>query len=220
MSYVNKQPSSVKAFKAALNKLNYAEWALIGQVDPNRRGYLSGENLCTEEYPRLSKYDARVTDRGASKFVYKLHYLVIKRPLLDGYKFYGEGNQFINEINFYEKYKQDAEISDIICPILRYGMQRGDKAKEYSEAQFDCDYIVAQKAVYVGDAWNACCKAVEKNNDDGLSGEGECSRYDKIKSIFVGRFGMRDVLLNPGNCGVIFDYEKNCYKAVCIDYAL
>ena len=31
---------------------------------------------------------------------------------------------------------------------------------------------------------------------------------------------MSDIIWNCGNCGVIFDYTKNCWKAVVIDYAL
>ena len=52
-----------------------------------------------------------------------------------------------------------------------------------------------------------------------LNGENAKTRYEKMKK-FAEHFEMWDVLHNSGNSGVIFDYAKNCYKAVSIDYAL
>lgn len=79
--------------------------------------------------------------------------------------------------------------------------------------------IIAQKAVYVDDARGACRYAEELNNANGLNGEDRTTRYEKLKTMSREQ-GWRDAMHNPGNSGVIFDYSKNCYKAVFIDYAL
>jgi hypothetical protein len=62
-------------------------------------------------------------------------------------------------------------------------------------------------------------KAEELNMASGFRGEEAHDRYEKLKALSDSQ-NWRDALRNPGNSGVIFDYSRNCYKAVFIDYAL
>jgi hypothetical protein len=57
------------------------------------------------------------------------------------------------------------------------------------------------------------------NREHGYHGESATARYAKLEEFSESQ-NWRDAMYNPGNSGVIFDYSKNCYKAVFIDYAL
>ena len=214
MAFVKKQNNSVKAFRKFLSKNNVEEYGIAFQDNPQRKGYTTGEELRSRFY-RIDRWDA-YDNHGASKHSYLMDYIVIKRQLINGMT--TQGNQLKNEIEFYELHKND-EFADVICPILRYGLHRGDRVEDYEEKYYNECYIVSQKAIYVNNAKRCCEKAEELNNANGLQGE---SAEDRIKKLekFSNHFKMWDVLHNSGNSGVIFDYEKQCYKAVCIDYAL
>ena len=211
MAFVKKYDESVKAFRKALNGLDKLEYGIAFQDNPNRTGYYTGEAL-RSDYPR-KRDDANC---GASKFAYLLNHIVIKRYLKDGWV--GRGNQIADEVAFFEAHKND-EWTDCICPIFRYGLHRGDKVESTTKAYLDECYIVAQKAVKVGTMMRMCEHAEYLNNQHGFNGESAKSRYAKMEK-FANHFGMWDVMQNGGNAGVIFDYHKNCYKAVSIDYAL
>ena len=213
MAFVKNQNQSVKAFRSFLCKANKKEYGLAFQDNPNRKGYTTGEELRTE-YFRKSCWDAE--EYGASKHAYLLDYIVIKRQLDGGWT--GRGNQLEAEIKFYLEHKTD-KYADIICPVLRYGLHRGDRVESTSEKYFDQTYIVSQKAVVIGNAKYCCNMAEKMNNENGYKGESADDRYNKFKE-FAKTFDLWDVLNNGGNSGVIFDYAKGCYKAVCIDYAL
>jgi hypothetical protein len=73
--------------------------------------------------------------------------------------------------------------------------------------------------VYVSDAYYSCRKAAELNRENGYRGESAEIRFAKLKALSESQ-NWRDAIHNPGNSGVIFDYSRNCYKAVFIDYAL
>lgn len=214
MSFVKNQNLSVKAFRSFLCKENKTEYGIAFQDNPQRKGYTTGDELRNNFY-RKDRWEIS-GNRGASKHSYLLDYIVIKRQIINGMNHCG--NQLELEIKFYLEHKND-KYSDVICPILRYGLHRGDRVESTSEKYYNQTYIVAQKAVYVDDA-KSCCKYAEALNiQKGLKGENAITRYKKLEA-FANDFSMWDVLKNDGNCGVIFDYEKGYYKAVCIDYAL
>ena len=214
MAFVKNQNQSVKALRSFLCKENKTEYGIAFQDNPQRKGYTTGEDLrntfCRKDYYEISN------NHGASKHAYILNYIVIKRQLINGW---GEDiNQLEGEIKFYLQHKND-EWSDVICPILRYGLHRGDRVESTSEKYYNQSYIVSQRAIKTGTASYCCRLAEEMNKNEGYYGEDYFTRYAKIEK-FAKHFRLRDVLNNPGNSGVIFDYSKNCYKAVVIDYAL
>ena len=130
------------------------------------------------------------------------------------------GNQLDKEISCYEEIaRTDKEGLNLICPILKYFRTKSDHNTPTSEKAFDNIVIIAQKAEFVGAYDEACYWAEAENNAKGYIGESAQSRMDKIE-LFSRRMKWRDVLNNEGNCGVIFNYAKNCYEAVIIDYAL
>ena len=215
MSFVKNQNQSVKAFRSFLCKQNKTEYGIAFQDNPQRKGYTTGEEL-RNMFARKNRWNVS-DDCGASKHAYLLEYIVIKRQMINGMT--AHGNQLEEEIKFYLAHKND-EYSDVICPILRYGLHRGDRVESTEEKYFNQTYIVAQKAVYIANALKSCEKAEELNKQyNYYNGEDAYTRYNKLEK-FAHHFHMWDVLRNSGNCGVIFDYQQNCYKAVCIDYAL
>ena len=211
MAFTKKYNESVKAFRKHLNKTNKLEYGIAFQDNPERNGYYTGEAL-RRNYPRKAYAD----ECGASKFAYILNDIVIKRYLKDGWV--GKGNQIADEVAFFEAHKND-EWADCICPIFRYGLHRGDKVESTSKNYLDECYIVAQRAVEVGSMSSMCSQAEYLNNKYGFTGEDAKTRYEKMRK-FAEHFDMWDVMHNGGNAGIIFDYHKNCYKAVSIDYAL
>ena len=211
MAFVKKYDESVKAFRKALNKLDKREYGIAFQDNPQRTGYYTGEAL-RSDYPRK----ANAKEHGASKFAYILNNIVVKRYLKNGWV--GRCNQIEVEVAFYEAHKND-EYADYICPILRYGLHRGDKVESTSEQYLDECYIVAQRAFEISDMKNACYSAEQFNKQNGYIGESAENRYNKLVK-FAKKFDMCDVIWNGGNCGIIFDHTKQCWKAVVIDYAL
>ena len=127
-------------------------------------------------------------------------------------------NQVIEEIKTWE-YFAGRDESDFLSPVLRWGYVRGDKVSPLDERNKEECYIVAQKAVKVGQMKKMCEMAEKMNNDEFIFGESAEDRYHALCN-FADDQGWWDVKVNGGNCGVIFDYSQNCYKAVIIDYAL
>ncbi len=144
-------------------------------------------------------------------------YIVVKRFKEHGHDF-DEGNQMILEIDCWEKLSQTPD-ADFLCPILKYFTSKSDKVSDSSETMKRNVMIIAQKAVYVSNAQRACEKAEYLNRQNGYRGETASRRYEKLKDM-AKRQSWWDAIGNRGNSGVIFDYSKNCYKAVFIDYAL
>ena len=224
---------SVKALQSILakgkkrNALVMLEW-LIACNTNNERGHVYDQHELNELYAR----DNWSASHGATKTVHKrahtgekFEHIVIKRHQTGGYcpsvrreHEKCTGNQLIDEINCWVEFAERPE-SDLLCPILKYFTSKSDKVTATSETMQRNVLIIAQKAVYVGTARNACEVAEDMNANSGLRGELADSRYGKLKALSE-RQGWRDAMHNGGNSGVIFDYAKGCYKAVFIDYAL
>lgn len=182
----------------------------------------------------MSLYGRRASDaeRGASKICHLYNhngeafkYIVLKRHRVGGYipNAASEhekctGNQLLDELNCWNELA-DTMDGDLLCPILKAFTSKSDKVTATSETMQRNIMLISQRAVFVGDAMDACRKAEQLNSDNGYNGEQRRERLEKMKDLSYRR-GWRDAIHNCGNSGVIFDYSKNCYKAVFIDYAL
>lgn len=216
MATINKN-DVVKAFSKWLSKNYRTEWELAFNTNPNR-----GKVVDQHELLRMFDRYGENAD-GCSKAVHLLNYIVVKRHQRGGYipeirNEFGTGNQLIDEINCYKRYNDKPE-ADLLCPIFKYFTSKSDKVEATSETMQHNVVIIAQKAVYVSDAWGCCKKADMLNAEHGYRGEDRYDRLEKLEA-FSNSQNWRDAMRNPGNSGVIFDYSKNCYKAVFIDYAL
>ena len=194
------------------------------EKEPNRPKPWSQKDFCSH----YSRDDWRKGRQGATKTCHvechngnEFKCIVVKRHQTNGYidehannpDYFHTGNQLIDEIRCWERFAKLPE-SDFLCPILKYFTCKSDKVAAISEKMQERIVIVAQKAVYVSNAEMCCIKAAE------LNGETEYyTRYNDMKN-FAHEMHWRDALRNPGNAGVIFDYNEKRYKAVFIDYAL
>jgi hypothetical protein len=212
-----KKNSSVSAFSRWLSKNYRTEWEMAFNTNPER-GKVYDQHEFLEMFDRYGEN----TD-GCSKAVHLLKHIVVKRHQKYGYipeirNEYGTGNQLIDEINCYKRFNEKEE-ADLLCPVLKYFTSKSDKVSATSETMQHNVLIIAQKAVYVSDAWECCKKAERLNAENGFRGEDRYSRLEKMEAMSKSQ-NWRDAMRNPGNSGVIFDYSKGCYKAVFIDYAL
>lgn len=216
MATINKN-EIVKAFSKWLSKNYRNEWELAFNTNPNR-GKVVDQHELLRMFDRYGE-----NDDGCSKAVHLLKYIVVKRHQKGGYipeirNEYGTGNQLIDEINCYKRFNDKPE-SDLLCPIFKYFTSKSDKVEATSETMQHNVVIIAQKAVYVSDAWHCCRKADALNAEHGYKGENKYDRLEKLERFSESQ-NWRDAMRNPGNSGVVFDYNKGCYKAVFIDYAL
>lgn len=212
-----KKNDTVKAFTRWLSKNYRNEWEMACNTNPKR-------GKVYDQWEILQMFD-RYGDNadGCSKAVHLLKYIVVKRHQRNGYipecrNKYATGNQLIDEINCWNRFADEKE-SDLLCPVLKYFTSKSDKVGATSETMQRNVVIIAQKAVKVGDADYMCKVAERMNREKGYHGESATARYAKLASLSQSQ-NWRDAMFNPGNSGVIFDYEKHCYKAVFIDYAL
>jgi hypothetical protein len=194
------------------------EYEMAFQTNSNR-GKVWNQTEIMALYSRKD-WDA---PQGASKITHldchngkEFQYIVIKRHLVHGWT--GKGNQLVQEIEAYKK-MVGTPADDLICPILKWFTSKSDKVSATSEKMQNNVVIIAQKAVYVSDANSCCRKAEELNRLHGYNGESRTDRYIKLENL-SDEMGWWDAMHNNGNSGVIFDYAKQCYKAVFIDYAL
>lgn len=212
---------AMKAAKRNGNKTAEFEMGVTFASNPRTQKTYTGEEI-RAMYPRDRMPIGSFS--GASKIVHtydkdcqhELSFVCIKRALYCAWT--GRGNQLLDEIRCWERLSTTDD-SDFLCPILRWGCQQGNKVSDTDERQLERVYIVAQKAVKVARMDRACEIAENLNKARGLTGTSASERYDALTS-FAYRMNWWDVTGNSGNCGVIYDYEKNCYKAVIIDYAL
>lgn len=179
--------------------------------------------------------------QGASKTCHKkchngndFIFIVVKRHQTYGYidehadnpDYYHTGNQMLDEIRCWKRFEHQQE-ADYLCPILKYFTSRSDKVEAISETMQENIVIIAQKAVFVGDLEDCCIDAARRNAELYMDKYGEYydwqdeanSRYAEMIR-FSDRQNWRDAIDNPGNSGVIYDYDKQMFKAVFIDYAL
>ena len=212
-----KKNNSVKAFTNWLSKNARTEWAMACNTNPNR-------DKVYDQWELLNMFSRHYGDgEGATKVTHLLDHIVVKRHKPHGYipeirNARGTGNQLIDEAKFYEAVALLPE-ADLLCPVLKYYTSKSDKVSATSKTMQHNVIIVAQRAVKVGDADRMCRKAEEMNREHGYKGESARTRYRKLEALSESQ-NWRDALGNPGNSGVIFDYERKCYKAVFIDYAL
>jgi hypothetical protein len=212
-----KKNEQMKAFSTMLNKTNRTEWEMTFNTNPNRGP------VC-DQWEFLQMFD-RYGDNtdGCSKAVHLLDYIVVKRHQRHGYipeirNSRGTGNQLIDEINCFKLFADRPE-ADLLCPIFKWFTSKSDKVTATSETMQRNVVIIAQRAVKVGTAKAMCLKAEEMNREHGYHGESASARFRKLEA-FSDSQNWRDAVYNGGNSGVIFDYYRNCYKAVFIDYAL
>lgn len=212
-----KKNESVKAFSAMLCKANRKEWAMAFNTNKNRDKVWNQSDFHAE-------FDRNHGDGyGATKTVHILDHIVVKRHQRGGYlpelrNEKATGNQLIDEINCWLEFAE-TETADLLCPVLKYFTSKSDQVTATSETMQRNVVIIAQKAVRIGNAERMCRKAEELNARHGYKGETATARYRKLEKLSESK-NWRDALYNAGNSGVIFDYAKNCYKAVFIDYAL
>ena len=212
-----KKNESVKAFTRMLSKHNRKEWEMAVNTNPAR-------GKVYDQWEFLDMFSRRHGDgAGATKVCHLLDHIVVKRHKVGGYlpeirNGYGTGNQLIDEAKCYERFALLPE-ADLLCPVLKYYTSKSDQVTATSETMQRNVVIVAQKAVKVGDADYCCRKAEQLNREHSYHGETARSRYAKLEKFSESQ-NWRDALYNGGNSGVIFDYHRNCYKAVFIDYAL
>lgn len=222
MAKRNQFNKALQAHMAKEKKFDAAaalEHAMACNTNPNR-----GKVFDQSEINRL--YSRRGSDgaTGATKVCHlynhngeKFKYIVVKRFKKWGHDF-DKGNQLIEEIKAWEELHNTAT-ADYLCPILKYFTSKSDKVSDSSETMKNNVVIIAQKAVYVSNAKCACLEAERLNRQNGYHGETAQSRYDGMREVAKAQHWW-DAMGNGGNSGVVFDYSKNCYKAVFIDYAL
>lgn len=212
-----KKNESMKAFTAMLSKVNRTEWEIVANTNPAR-------GKVYDQHELLAMFDRNRGDGyGATKTVHVLDYIVVKRHQRGGYipeirNAKGTGNQLIDEINCFKEFAALPE-ADLLCPVFKYFTSKSDKVSATSETMQYNVLIIAQKAVKIGDAEYCCRKAESMNRERGYAVEPAELRYERLKKLSKSQ-NWRDALRNPGNSGVVFDYHRNCYKAVFIDYAL
>lgn len=227
---MNKFSKALQAHLASEKKHDFEtmlEWEIACNTN-NQRGKVYNQEELKDLYNRMGQH------QGASKCTHtsnhngdEFKYIVIKRSRRGGYMPDVKqehkdctGNQIIDEVNCWEKYANNEEVADLLCPILKYFKSKSDKVTSTSEKMQDNNIIISQKAIATGDASEMCDLAEDMNYEEGYyTDEDAYTRYDKLKNL-SDMMGWRDVLYNVGNSGVIFDYANNCYKAVFIDYAL
>lgn len=231
MAITTRKNLSVKAIQSAMAKAKkhdrqaLVEWLIACNTNSER-----GEVFDQWKVNQLYGRDNWSAPQGATKTCHttchngnEFKYIVVKRHQTHGYcpelrNAKATGNQLIDEINAWVEFAE-TETADLLCPILKYFTSKSDKVGATSETMQANVVIIAQKAVKVGSAERMCRKAEELNASHGYKGERADRRLAKLQALSDSK-NWRDAMRNPGNSGVIFDYHKNCYKAVFIDYAL
>ena len=221
----NERVKALQSFMASAKKADAQtelEWEMTFNTNGSRNYKVYSQELINELYDR---YNGNAS--GATKVCHtrchngsSFQYIVVKRFKEGGWcpAWEGSGNQLIDEIDAWNRFADKTE-SDFLCPVLKYFKSKSDKVSARSEKMRENVVIIAQKAVYVSDCWHCCKEAYRLNQDAGIYCEGAQERYDILED-FADKMSWRDVMENPGNCGVIYDYSQKRYKAVFIDYAL
>lgn len=232
--------NSLKALKAQItkNKKHDDDVLLEYQICVNTNKERT-KIFTQEELKKLYSRDGMdrqwfMTKSGATKTTHlynhnghEFKYIVIKRFQVNGYidehadnpTEYQTGNQLIDEINFWELFKDKKE-GDYLCPMIKHFTSKSDKVHPCSEKAQDNVIIISQKAVYVKDLQRCFDRAVELNEKNGCYQTWDYTERLEAMEQFSAELGWRDAIYNSGNSGVIYDYFEECYKPVFIDYAL
>lgn len=163
---------------------------------------------------------------GASKAVHTIdstgeafQYICIKRIKRGAWlPDEGSGNQLHDEVEAWERFANTAE-ADYLCPCLKSFETKSDHNNPRTAKALDNIVVIAQKAITVCVLSEACRQAEVMNKRGGYVFIPAKEREESMLT-FAHKMGWWDVRNNAGNSGVIFDYDKNCFKAVFIDYAL
>lgn len=192
------------------------EYAIAHSTDPDicphdLQGYL------------LERFDRYGQAHGATKCCHlyhpdgwEFHHIVVIRIREHAHVELGPQGKF--QARTWEHFATKAE-SDLLCPIYRWFGSRSDRVLENSATDRHNFVMVVAKAKKTGTAKAMCEMAEFLNAQEGYRGESADRRLRKLSAL-ADEQGWWDVMHNPGNSGVIFDYSKRCYKAVFIDYAL
>lgn len=130
----------------------------------------------------------------------------------------GSGNQLHDEVEAWERFANTAE-ADYLCPCLKSFETKSDHNNPRTLKALDNIVVIAQKAEDVCVLSEACRKAEAMNKRDGYNFVSARVREAEMVD-FAAKMGWWDVRNNGGNSGIIFDFAKNQWKAVFIDYAL
>lgn len=226
MAITSRKNATVKALQShmAHEKKHDTEARLEWEMACNtntQRGQVWDQTEINAQYSRRSNWDDA---QGATKVCHlrnhngdEFKYIVVKRYKRNGWEI--QGNQLVAEINCWQELAETAD-ADLLCPILKYFTSKSDKVADTSETMKENVVIIAQKAVYVSNVYKCCQKAYEMNKAEGKHGERPEERLEKMKSLSRRRHWFDVMREAEGNCGVIYDYATECYKAVVIDYAL
>lgn len=189
----------------------------------NTRIGVIGQRELKRDYARIG--DASGASKAThlkSKTGVPFEYIVIKR--MSRWYHEGLGNQCDGEVRKYEQLF-GTEAEDFICPIIKAYTTKSDHNAPNGCKGIDNIVIVAQKALFISNLRLACRKAERMNGEETerhinlFNCEDAETRYERLKA-WADSNGMWDCVGNGGNSGVIYDYAKQCYKAVFVDYAL
>lgn len=190
---------------------------------------------CTEKYnvpqselDATAPHDLDEADaNGASKLVYwhdaqtgmRYDHIVVKVERTDRHStsYWGWQIQCRDEVKAWEALAKTPD-ADLLCPVLKYFKPKSDHpGLKKSRSRM---MVISQKAVFIGSLEECLQEAQTRNTvNRKYSAEGKAERRERIIDL-CNRMGWRDVLHHGANCGVIYDYHNNCYKAVIVDYAL
>ena len=127
-------------------------------------------------------------------------------------------NQVKTQIERWEKYA-DTEYSDVLNPIYRAGLHRGDKLSDDDDRYLQKSYIISQYAIMddkIPSEYNIYEYALILNHYSGDIKEQ--AKQDKNRLEYIANNVIYCYDVDSANIGIIYDYEKRKYKVVLIDY--
>ena len=197
--------------KKAIKTNSRYEWEIAINTN-NQRGKVYGQEELLKMFP-ANGGDAS----GASKTCYILDMIVIKRQSNNYRNCFG--NQVAQEIEAF--INASDELKNVFCPILSYYKCKSDKVTSDSQKAMNKYVVISQKATDIDDFYNCCEIAFNKNIQEGHKNRYNSpdEMYNRLSDILTDN-DIHDWDGHPYNSGVIFDYEKKCYKPVLIDYGL
>ena len=202
--------SGYNQLKKAIKKASRFEWEVAINTN-NQRGKVYTQEELLQMYP-ADNGDAS----GASKTCYVLDNIVIKRQKENSCGYFG--NQVAQEINCFVNASE--KLRSVLCPILAYYKVKSDKVNDEDKKAYSKYIVISQKAIYIDTLENCIQEAYDLNSANGFYNILDVNTMYKQIAKILNDNNINDWQGHPGNSGVIFDYENNCYKAVLIDYGL